>query len=225
MPPALFLSLPSCFAVGFMRPKNAGFPAAGVGMWWVGPVARSLYVFENPSGVFTNKACCLWIALFFFYVFHRLCVVFDVLTYMCLLTEPVEDWGKSSKLSDLFVGIISHFLHMFVNPQPVFCLPTYPTFTVTFTGLCEPKYQFICYEPIRCLFKGLFNLKKQQMLWFFLFCRRYQHILKCMVGLSLQRCSEVSVVASFQVCWLECIFICSQQTWLERLCPVSKKSQ
>lgn len=116
MPPALFLSLPSCFAVGFMRPKNAGFPAAGVGMWWVGPVARSLYVFENPSGVFTNKACCLWIALFPFYVFHSLCVVFDALTYMCLLTEPVGVCAKSSKLSDPFVGISSHFLHMFVTP-------------------------------------------------------------------------------------------------------------
>lgn len=121
MPPALFLSLPSCFAVGFMRPKNAGFPAAGVGMWWVGPVARSLYVFENPSGVFTNKACCLWIALFFFYVFHRLCVVFDVLTYMCLLTEPVEDCAKSSKLSNLFAGIMSHFLHVCESTA---CLPS-----------------------------------------------------------------------------------------------------
>lgn len=116
---------PLVLQLGFMRPKNAGFPAAGVGMWWVGPVARSLYVFENPSGVFTNKARCLWIALFSFHVFHRLCVVFDVLTYMCLLTEPVGDCAKSSKLSDLFVVIMSHFLHMFMNPQPVFCLPSF----------------------------------------------------------------------------------------------------
>lgn len=142
MPPALFLSLPSCFAVGFMRPKNAGFPAAGVGMWWVGPVARSLYVFENPSGVFTNKACCLWIALFPFYVFHSLCVVFDMLTYMCLLTEPVGD-AKSSKLSDPFVAIMSHFLHMSVTPHSP-CLPFLPTLylLLSLNGLWEANSPF-----------------------------------------------------------------------------------
>ena len=38
------LSLPPCFAVGFMRPKNAGFSAAGICMWWAAPVACSWYV-------------------------------------------------------------------------------------------------------------------------------------------------------------------------------------
>lgn len=56
---------------------------------WLG-----LYMFfENPSGVFTNKACCLWIAVFLFYVFHRLRVVFDVLTYMCLV-----DWCQIKQI-------------------------------------------------------------------------------------------------------------------------------
>lgn len=162
---------------------------------------------------------------------------------MCLLTDPVEDCAKSSKLYNLFVGIMSHFLHMFVNPQPVFGFPTYPTFTVSLTGLCEPNCQFICYEPIRRLFGGLFNLKKQKgnkwAIYFkttknkketnayfkLLFCRHYQHIQKCMVGFSLKRCSQVSVVDSFPVCWLECIFICSEQTCWSGSALSAKKHQ
>lgn len=216
MPPALFLSLPSCFAVGFMRPKNAGFPAAGVGMWWVGPVARSLYVFENPSGVFTNKACCLWIALFFFYVFHRLCVVFDVLTYMCLLTAR----RRLCQIKQIIWPVCGYYVTFspcFCEPTACLlpaCLPTYPTFTVGLTGWCEPNYHFICYEPIRRLFKGLFNFLKKKgskMLWFFKFCNLSTY--PKMFGRLFMRGAQRWVLVTLSKCvgW-SVFFICSQQT-------------
>lgn len=52
---------------------------------------------------------------------------------------------------------MSHFLHVFVQPQPAVCLPPYPAFTVSLPGLCEPNCQFICYEPITRLFKEATN--------------------------------------------------------------------
>lgn len=79
-------------------PKMLGFSAAGVCMWWVGPVATPLYVFENGNGVPANKDCCLWIALVSFHWFHIICAVFDALIQMFLL--PV------SVYSNLFCRIV-----------------------------------------------------------------------------------------------------------------------
>lgn len=70
---------PPCFAAVFMRPPNAGFFAAGVGMWWVGPVARYTYKFSWKWEWKNHKQSpnCPWIAGFSFE-----CAVFDVLTSM-----------------------------------------------------------------------------------------------------------------------------------------------
>lgn len=73
-------------------------------MSWPCGYSGSLYVFENGSGVFANKACCLWIVLASFYLFHTVCAVFDALTYMFLLPVSVSGYGK---LSNPFVYNVS----------------------------------------------------------------------------------------------------------------------
>lgn len=70
MPPASLHSLPSCFAVGFTRPQNAGFPAAGVCMWWAALVASSLVEGGKKKGTKTGYPS----------IFSVLSVFFNALT-------------------------------------------------------------------------------------------------------------------------------------------------